>query len=79
MKELDPEESGYSNMHNAFQVYESTAYLDKSRDYFARELASAGVKVVFNHRVQELESYASGIKVQTSTVISSVELFEWPA
>jgi hypothetical protein len=76
VKELVPEESGYSNIHNAFQVYESTAYLDKSRDYFARELASAGVKVVFNHRVQQLESYASGIKVRTAAIVSSVELFE---
>eukprot|EP01026_Neomeris_dumetosa_P009667 TRINITY_DN1334_c1_g1_i8.p1 TRINITY_DN1334_c1_g1~~TRINITY_DN1334_c1_g1_i8.p1 ORF type:complete len:225 (-),score=12.10 TRINITY_DN1334_c1_g1_i8:25-699(-) len=66
--DLDPVE--YKNLYGAYSVNEPFMHMDKPAQFFRKQLPLAGVRVVLNHKVSQIESYQN-------FVIADGKKYQW--
>eukprot|EP01026_Neomeris_dumetosa_P009662 TRINITY_DN1334_c0_g1_i3.p1 TRINITY_DN1334_c0_g1~~TRINITY_DN1334_c0_g1_i3.p1 ORF type:complete len:355 (-),score=26.59 TRINITY_DN1334_c0_g1_i3:551-1615(-) len=53
----------YKNFHGAYSVFEPSMHMDKPAQYFKKQLPLAGVRIVLNHKVSQMESFENSVIV----------------
>eukprot|EP01023_Acetabularia_acetabulum_P047778 TRINITY_DN5039_c0_g1_i3.p1 TRINITY_DN5039_c0_g1~~TRINITY_DN5039_c0_g1_i3.p1 ORF type:complete len:458 (-),score=76.86 TRINITY_DN5039_c0_g1_i3:258-1631(-) len=62
-KEINLNKEQYQNIVGAYSVFEPSLHMDKPREYFKMAPPKAGVQVILNHKVKQLQGEKGGVIV----------------